>query len=398
MNKIVTETKSSTAVSSSTSKNTSITWLKKNLFSTWFNSLLTIVSLCFIFWAIRSLTDWALTQAEWTVITANLRIILVGYYPETSIWRIWTALSIVVALTGFSWGTLSKDNLPVRTSLIILAIVTAIFVAISSWAAVRYSILILGMLMLAAIATFLARSLFSSQTWLLLIWVLGFLVIVWLLVGGWLLESVPLNNISGLTLTLLVATVSIVLSLPFGILLALGRQSELPVICWLSTAYIEIFRGLPLIGILFMAQIMLPLVLPSNLFLDRIVRAIAGYTMFTAACLAESVRGGLQSIPRGQTEAAKALGLSFPLVIGLVILPQALRAVIPSIVGQFISLFKDTSLLAVVSLVDLLGISQSIMANPKYAGHSVEIYLFIGLIYWIFCYSMSQVGKKLEEH
>jgi general L-amino acid transport system permease protein len=195
-----------------------------------------------------------------------------------------------------------------------------------------------------------------------------------------------------------VAVVSIALSFPLGVLLALGRQSKLPAIHWLSIVYIELIRGLPLIGILFMAQIMLPLVLPSDMVLDQVWRAIAGYTIFTASYLAENVRGGLQSVPSGQTEAAKALGLNSLLVITLIILPQALRAVIPTIVGQFISLYKDTSLLTIVSLVDLLGISQSILANPKYVGRSAEIYLFIGLIYWIFCYSMSLASRKLEKY
>jgi general L-amino acid transport system permease protein len=186
------------------------------------------------------------------------------------------------------------------------------------------------------------------------------------------------------------------LSFPLGILLALGRQSRLPVIRWLSIGYIEIIRGLPLIGILFMAQVMLPLILPAEWRPDRVVRAIAGLTIFSAAYLAENVRGGLQSIPKSQVEAAKALGLNTPLVITLIILPQAIRAVIPTIVGQFISLFKDTSLLAIVGLIDLLGISQSILANPKFIGDYAEVYLFIGLIYWICCYAMFLASKKLE--
>ena len=191
--------------------------------------------------------------------------------------------------------------------------------------------------------------------------------------------------------------VSIVLSFPFGVLLALGRQSQLPAIRWLSIAYIELIRGLPLIGILFMAQVMLPLVLPADVRPERVVRAIAGFTLFSAAYLAENVRGGLQSVPRGQTEAAKALGLSTPLVLALITLPQALKAVIPSIVGQFISLFKDTSLLTIVGLVDLLGISQSILANPKFLGRYAEVYLFIALIYWVCCYSMFLASKRLEK-
>ena len=376
-------------------------WLNKNLFSTWYNSILTIVCLLFIYWVVMSLISWTFTQAKWTVLTANLRLFLVGYYPEALLWRPWTVLGIIVCQAGFSWGILSNSsNLFNRTNLIILTIFATICVAIASLIGVYSSGLLLGMLVFLIVAATLGKklgkSLPSLRAWLVPIWVLSFFVVLWLLIGGWFLDIVPLANLSGLILTLLVAVVSIVLSFPFGVLLALGRQSELPAIRWLSTAYIELIRGLPLIGILFMAQIMLPLVLPSDIVLDQVLRAIAGYTIFTAAYLAENVRGGLQSVPSGQIEAAKALGLSYPLVVTLIILPQAIRAVIPTIVGQFISLFKDTSLLAIVSLVDLLGISQSILANPKYIGRSAETYLFIGLIYWICCYSMSLASRKLE--
>jgi general L-amino acid transport system permease protein len=381
-------------------------WLKKNLFSTWYNSFLTIACLALLYWVVTSLIGWTFTQAKWSVVTVNLRLFLVGYYPEVSLWRPWTALGIILGLAGFSGGILSEPgNLFNRSNLIMLTLLAAVCGLISPWVGVASSIRLLGMLVLLILAATLGKklgqSLFSNlplRTWLAAIWVLTFGVVLWLLMGGWLLNTVPITSLSGLILTLLVAVVSIALSFPLGVLLALGRQSELPAIRWLATIYIELFRGLPLIGILFMAQIMLPLVLPSDVLIDQVWRAIAGYTLFTAAYLAENVRGGLQSVPKGQTEAAKALGLSSPLVITLIILPQALRAVIPTIVGQFISLFKDTSLLIIVSLVDLLGISQSILANPKYVGRSAEIYLFIGLIYWIFCYSMSLASRKLEKY
>ncbi|WP_019507473.1 amino acid ABC transporter permease [Pleurocapsa sp. PCC 7319] len=377
------------------------TWVKKNLFSTWYNSILTIICLLFIYWVATSLIGWAFNQAKWTVLTANLRIFLVGYYPEALLWRPWTVLGIIVGLAGFSWGILSESStLFNRSNLIILTILATICVAIAPLVGGYSSSLLLGMLVLliltASLVKKLAKSLPFLKTWLVSMWVLSFFVVLWLLIGGWFLEPVRLANLSGLILTLLVAVVSIFLSFPFGVLLALGRQSELPAIHWLATAYIELIRGVPLIGILFMAQIMLPLVLPSDVLLDQVIRAIAGYTIFTAAYVAENVRGGLQSVPSGQTEAAQALGLSSPLVVTLIVLPQAIRAVIPTIVGQFISLFKDTSLLAIVSLVDLLGISQSILANPKYTGRSAETYLFIGLIYWICCYSMSLASRKLE--
>ena len=199
-------------------------------------------------------------------------------------------------------------------------------------------------------------------------------------------------------LTLFAAVVSIALSFPLGVLLALGRQSSLPVVKYFSILYIEIIRGLPLIGILFLGQVMLQFFLPPGApKLDRLVRAIAALILFSAAYLAENVRGGLQAVPRGQIEAARSLGLNTPLVILLIVLPQALRAVIPAIVGQFIGLFKDTSLLSLFGILELVGISRTVLANPAYSGRYAEVYVFIGVIYWVFCYSMSLASRKLEQ-
>ena len=377
-------------------------WIEKNLLSTWYNVILTVLSLCFLYWLGTGLINWAFTQAQWDVIGANLRLFFVGLYPPELIWRAWTTLGIIMSLGGLSWGILTPTGrLLNRIALVILGILGATAGAIALPAGMLSSLLLLSMLFLLIIGAFIGRqigqSLPSLSNWLPLIWLLAFFVVLWLLEGGFVLKPVRRDDLSGLILTLLVAIVSIVLSFPFGILLALGRQSSLVAIRWLAIAYIELIRGLPLIGILFVAQVMLPLILPAEVRVDRVVRAIAGFTLFAAAYLAENVRGGLQSVPRGQIEAAKALGLNAPLVLGLIVLPQALKAVIPSIVGQFISLFKDTSLLAIVGLVDLLGISQSILANPDYLGRYGEIYLFIAVIYWLCCSSMSFASRRLEK-
>ena len=378
-----------------------VTWLKKNLFSTWYNGILTAISLLLIYWLGARFINWLLTEADWEVVRANLRLFFVGRYPADLLWRTWTALGLIVALGGITWGILAQEaRLINRTSLIILGVSAAVFVAITLPVSVLATLLLLGMLLLLVGAAFIGQSLgkrLPSLGWLPLIWLVAFFVVLWLLQGGLFLQRVRLDNFSGLMLTLLTAVVSIVLSFPFGVLLALGRQSHLPVIRWFSIAYIEVIRGLPLIGILFMAQVMLPLVLPVGVRPDRVVRAIAGLTIFSAAYLAENVRGGLQAVPKGQAEAAKALGLNAALVVFLITLPQALKAVIPTIVGQFISLFKDTSLLAIVGLVELLGISQSILANPSYIGEYSEVYLFVALIYWVCCYAMSTASRRLEK-
>jgi general L-amino acid transport system permease protein len=207
---------------------------------------------------------------------------------------------------------------------------------------------------------------------------------------------VPTNLWGGLLLSLLLAIFGIVFSFPFGVLLALGRQSKMPALKTLSVVYIEVIRGVPLITLLFMGQLMLPFFLPSGITIDRVIRAVVAIIMFAAAYMAENVRGGLQSIPKGQGEAAEALGLSGWQKMLFIILPQALRAVIPVLVGQFIGLFKDTSLVSLVGLLDLLGISSGVLANPNYIGRQLEVYSFIALLYWVFSYGMSYTSGRLE--
>ena len=374
-------------------------WIKKNLFSTWYNWILTIFSLWLVYWAVSNLVTWAFAEAQWQVLEANWRLFFVGRYPVRALWRAWVTLGVIVGLGGISWGVIAHDAAVLfnRRILIILAIVGATCVAVAIPGGIQSSIILVGMLLLLIVAALVGKQ-FGKRFpdlggWLPLIWLVAFSLNIWLLLNG---NNVRLDRISGLMLTIPIAIVSIILCFPFGVLLALGRQSDLPVIRWLSIAYIELVRGFPLITILFMAQVMLPLVLPADVRPDRVLRAIAGFTIYSVAYLAENVRGGLQSIPRGQTEAAKALGLNPVYTLGFIVLPQALRTVIPSMVGQFIALFKDTSLLAIVGLTDLLGMAQSIIANPKYLGRYEEVYLFVAAIYFICCYAMSLASKRLE--
>lgn len=373
-------------------------WLKKNLFSSWYNAILTILSLLLLYWIVSSLISWAFTEAQWSVLDANFRLFFAGLYPVKHLWRAWATLGVIAALGGFTWGLLARKNtLFSRKIIIFLGIVAFICAVISFLAGIISSLILLGMLVLligsAIIGHRIGQKNSNLITWLPLMWLIAFFINLWLLLG---VPSVRLDNLSGFILTVLISVVSIVLCFPFGILLALGRQSKLPIIRWLSIAYIEIIRGIPLIGTLFMAQVMLPLVLPPDVRPDRVVRAIAGFTVYSSAYLAENIRGGLQAIPSGQTEAAKALGLNPVYTLGFIVLPQALRAVIPSIVGQFIALFKDTSLLAIAGLVDLLGIAQKTLANPKFLGRYGEVYLFVAFIYWVCCYSMSLASRRLE--
>jgi general L-amino acid transport system permease protein len=210
------------------------------------------------------------------------------------------------------------------------------------------------------------------------------------------LSSVSSNAWGGLLLTVLIATVGIVLAFPLGVVLALGRRSELPVVRILSTGYIELIRGVPLVTILFMADIILPLFLPGEWRLDRIARAMGGVTLFSAAYVAENVRGGLQAVPSGQVEAASALGLSGVQTNIHIVLPQALRSVIPANVGLFISLLKDTTLVTIIGLLELLGIGRAVLAQPDSFGANLEVYVFIAGVFFVLCYAMSQASYRLE--
>lgn len=374
-----------------------LNWVQKNLFSTWYNSILTIICLAVIIWGLSSFIGWVLTAAQWEVVSVNLRLFFVGRFPPELYWRVWTALGLIIGLAGICWGYIvRKSPLFSRTILFVLGVTIAAIILLPLELSARLWILAIAIFAIVGYAV--GRKLSPSlSSWLTPAWGLVFTIDIWLIRGGLGLALVETNVWSGLLLTLIAAISGIVLSFPFGILLALGRQSPLPIVRIFSILYIEVIRGLPLIGILFLAQVMLPLFLPPYFRnLDRVLRAIAGLVLFSAAYLAENIRGGLQAIPRGQYEAAKALGLSSPLVVLLIVLPQALRAVIPAIVGQFIGLFKDTSLLALFGLLELTGISRSILAQPQFLGRYAEVYLFIGLIYWLFCYGMSTASRYLE--
>lgn len=231
-------------------------------------------------------------------------------------------------------------------------------------------------------------------------WIL-YLPAIFLLVAGSkniaALPAVEMGAWSGLLLTLLLTIVGNLGSLPLGILLALGRQSKLPIVRYFSIGYIELIRGVPLVTVLYMADILLPLFLPVDVRPDRVIRAMVGFILFEAAYQAENVRGGLQSIHRGQYEAAHALGLSGALTTALIILPQALRAVVPALFNSFISLFKDTSLVAIIGLFDLLRIGRSVIAQPEWLGTHREVYLFAFLIYWGFNLAFTYGNRRVEQ-
>jgi general L-amino acid transport system permease protein len=232
---------------------------------------------------------------------------------------------------------------------------------------------------------------------LLGVWIAVPMAAVALLRGGFLgLSDVPSDMWGGLPLTFVLSTVGFAAAIPLAVALALGRRSRMPAIRALSTAYIELVRGVPIITFLFMAAVLFPLFVPPNFLVDKVLRAQIAIVMASAAYLAEVVRAGLQAVPKGQYEAASSMGLRFWPATILIVLPQALRASIPSIVNTFIATFKDTTLVAVIGLFDLLGISKAVMVDPRWVGFGVEVYCFVGAVYFAFCYAVSQYSRHLE--
>jgi general L-amino acid transport system permease protein len=335
-----------------------IGWIKENLFSSPLNTILTILIASILWFSIIPFLQWAFIDscwlpdsncketsgACWSIISSNYKIILFGFYPQNILWRPITAIIMLVSLL-----IISRNR---------------------NWwnAYLGYS------------------------------WLAGLIIMGVLLKGGILgLEAVDIEKWGGIILTLLLSVFGLTAAYPLGILLALGRQSEMPVIKTFCVFYIELIRGVPLISLLFMSSVVFPLFLPEGMSINAILRAQVAIIMFTAAYIAEVVRGGLQGMNKGQFEAADSLGLNYTQTMRLIILPQALKIVIPPSVSILISAFKDTSLVVIIGLYDLLKTTQSTLSDPKWMGFSAEAYIFIALIYFVCCFFMSNYSRKLEK-
>ncbi len=341
-----------------------IGWLRRNLLSSPLNIVLTLLALYLLTIAIPPLLSWAVLNATWSgdsrdacqashgacwvFIRVHFDQFMYGFYPEGQRWRVDLSALLLI---------FSAAPLFIR--------------AVPSLVKLRLS---LSILVLYPLIAFL------------------------LLSGGRFgLSVVETSRWGGLLLTLVIAGVGMTAALPLGILLALGRRSQLPAIQTLCVTFIEFWRGVPLITVLFMSSVMLPLFLPTGMNFDKLLRALIGVSLFQAAYMAEVVRGGLQAIPKGQFEAAAALGLGFWKMMGLIVLPQALKLVIPGIVNTFIALFKDTSLVLIIGLFDLLNTVHNATTNPAWLGFSTEGYVFAAAVYWLFCFGMSRYSQSLEK-
>jgi len=367
-------------------------WLKVNLFKDWKNAILTIIAAMFTVFIIVRVSNF-IAESDWSVVSANLRLLMVGQFPVEEIWRLWIAVILISVLFGASWGLWRGV---IGHVAITLSAIMLIFAAVPYTESITKLYLGVSIVSIYLFYAF-GRKLPVLKIPVLILWILIIPIAVGIINGFGIIEPVSTNVWGGFLLTLVLASVAIICSFPIGLLLAVGRRSKLPVIKYTCIVYIELIRGMPLIMILFIGQLLLPMFIGGEIQIDNVLRAMIAFTLFSAAYLAENIRGGLQSIPRGQFEAGQALGLNHFKLMVFVILPQALKAVIPAMVGQFISIFKDTSLVAVIGLADFLGMAKKVAANPEYLGKYMELYVFIALMYFVFCYLMSHVSKALEK-
>ncbi len=319
--------------------------IRKNFFSSVTDGFITLILIAIFIWIFSTVMHWLLNKADWNVVSENLRLFSYGSYPLEEQWRpkIW-----IVSLITLTLITLSGRRIHSPRKLIP-----------SLW----ISMVPLGIVLLS---------------------------------GGFGLRPVSTINWGGLVLTIVLTVCSGSIALPMGILLAIGRQSNLPLIQQSCKIYIDIMRSIPLIAILFFGQLMIPLFLPADIDINRVIRAIFAFAIFSSAYIAEDIRGGLQSIPLTQKEAASALGLNQLQIIYLITLPQALRAALPALTNQAIGLLQNTSLMAILGLVELLGISRSLLANPQYIGRYLEVYAWLAAIYWLVCTAMALLSKHIE--
>lgn len=346
--------------------------------------------------------------ACWPFVVAKQKFVLYGAYPAEELWRV--NLTVIAGLIGLAWVLIEK--LPYRREagvLMLTAYPLAAFILLtggnsntSSDSILVWMIIGLGFITIGRLGGRNLLGGFIAEV-SKLFGVIGWSVIIFTVIRGIVavdfgLEPVDTRDWGGFLITLVVAVTGIVASLPLGIVLALGRRSKMPIVRILSTIFIEFWRGVPLITVLFMASVMLPLFLPEGVNFDNLLRALIGVMLFSAAYMAEVVRGGLQAIDKGQYEGAQAMGLSYWQTMRLIILPQALTHVIPGIVNTFIGLFKDTTLVSIVGIFDLLGAGQSAIADAAWSSpvQALSIYLYIAVVFFVFCFGMSRYSIYME--
>ena len=394
-------------------------WMRRNLFSSWGNGITTVVLVAAIGWVLSWFVEWAILTANftastgaecrgygacWALIREKLRLIFFGTYPYEQQWR---PLLAVVAMLAMLIATSDRRMWRPWRLLAIWALGSFVtFLLMFGQLHIP-----LGLFLFAALAIGLGGLSFRKRIGsageinlyraLAAAGAIGLVLRFAGILPAWKLAIAPFSFVEtgqwgGLPVTMILATYGLVFAFPYGILLALGRRSDLPLIKGLCVGFIELIRGVPLISLLIMASVMLPLFLPTGVTFDKFLRAQVAVILFAGAYIAEIIRGGLQSLPKGQFEAADAMGLNYFQKTTLIILPQALRVVIPPLINTFIGFFKDTSLVLIIGIFDFLNTANQALVDPAWAGYPGEVYLFAAFVYFIFCYSMSRYSKHLE--
>lgn len=382
-------------------------WIRANLFSSPFNTLLTILFAGLMGWLAFQIAHWVLVTAEWTIVRVNLRLFMVGRFPPDQLWRLWLSMYLLAFTVGLAVALVTRvveaTDGPAGAGLAgflrrFWPVIVATLAVVALTRTPRPALL--GAV---AVAAFVAgrhlgvRLPAGVRRWTWLITGAGLVASLQVIVAG--SGGVTWDRWGGLYLTIFATVGGIALAFPLGLLLALGRRSSLPGVKLLCIAFIEVFRAVPLVTLLFMGQYLVRFAYPTWAEPPSfLARAIIAITLFEAAYIAEIVRGGLQSVPRGQVEAAQAIGLAPTGVMRLVVLPQALRAVIPAMVGQFISLFKDTSLLAIIGFFELLNVAETVTKQDAFRGQGLQVVTlaFAGFLYWASCSTMSRESQRLE--
>ena len=412
-----------------------IGWMRKNLFSSTFNSILTVITLYVIFITVRDLWSWGIGDAVWVAenrrecfdisldgacwagVIAWLDNIFYGRYPREELWRVNLGLILLFIWMMPLWLPRVKAKLFIGLSTVFLYPFLAGYLfsggdkGLFMQAMISAAIVCLFANTLNAIVGVMTgKSLFEflmgllgkiqasekSQSKLFFAILAGHFIAVFLWQMGWNVESVSWTKWGGLFLTLVISGIGIATALPGGVILALGRRSNLPVIKVLSTIFIELFRSVPLITVLFMATTMFPLFMPDGFVLNKLVQVIIAVCLFNACYMAEIVRGGLQSIPKGQAEGAHTIGLGYWGAMGFIIMPQALKHMIPNIVGNAIGLLKDTTLVSIIGLFDILGMLRSISRDAPWLGLHKEPLIFGAMLFFLICFAMSKYSRHLE--
>jgi len=363
-------------------------WCRKRLFPDVLNGVVSLAVLVALAFLLYALCRWALFSAQWRVITQNIRFLMAGSLPSPDIWRAWTAGAIFMFMTGLSLGKL----LPIRRiplllgGLLVLALAIAAMTVIGQpqWA------LVLALAAAANTGWLCAAHPRSTSTLLGTAWVVTTIVMWNILIPG---ES---KAVGGLLLGLLITMVAVIFSFPVGVALALGRTSRLPGIRLTCVCYIELIRSLPLISILYWAWMVVPLILPGDVRISDLVRGAVGFTLFYAAYVAEYVRGGLQGVPRDQVNAAKSLGLNTFSSMYYIVLPQALRSVLPALVGNVLDIFNNVPLLFIIGLTEFVRAGQVLLSNPQHSGQMYEVYVFMFAVYLAMATLLSWSSRVVE--